>query len=210
MVSELELSGNELLLYGLIYGFSKDGVSSFYGNYDYIKEHTGIKSEKTVTNVLNSLLGKGLIVKENRYTTSGKSNGYRVVFDDEDCERNIIVESNVDVPGRKSSKIEVDEDGFTYEAKVALGLIEPKSVDSGSSLESYNSILESFGVTNKRLFSAYIEFIKFCSLNKHFITNDKLERLIVKLDLNYGKNDNAKINALQEAINLGYFYPKVK
>jgi len=32
MVNELQLSGNEMVLYALIYGFSHDGKSKFNGN----------------------------------------------------------------------------------------------------------------------------------------------------------------------------------
>lgn len=36
MVNKLNLKGNELLIYGLIYGFSKDGNSVFRGSINYI------------------------------------------------------------------------------------------------------------------------------------------------------------------------------
>ena len=38
MVSNLKLKGNSLLVYALIYGFSQDGQSKFYGSRKYISE----------------------------------------------------------------------------------------------------------------------------------------------------------------------------
>ena len=38
MVTDLHLKGNELLAYALIYGFSQDEQSCFYGSYQYVME----------------------------------------------------------------------------------------------------------------------------------------------------------------------------
>ena len=35
MVKELELTGNELIAYALVYGFSQDGESKFKGSLNY-------------------------------------------------------------------------------------------------------------------------------------------------------------------------------
>ena len=62
MCNELELKGNELLVYALIYGFSQDGESSFFGGRKYIAETFNI-SLPTVDKALQSLLDKGYIIK---------------------------------------------------------------------------------------------------------------------------------------------------
>ena len=36
MISDLQLKGNELLTYALIYGFSQDGESEFKGSLKYL------------------------------------------------------------------------------------------------------------------------------------------------------------------------------
>jgi len=38
MINELKLSGNDLLTYSLIYGFSKDGQSEYTGSIKYLCE----------------------------------------------------------------------------------------------------------------------------------------------------------------------------
>lgn len=62
MVTELKLSGNELLLYSLINGFCQDGESRFTGSLKYI-EHWLNVSKNTALNTLKSLCEKGYIVK---------------------------------------------------------------------------------------------------------------------------------------------------
>ena len=62
MCNELELKGNDLLIYALIYGFSQDGESVFSGSREYIANTFNI-SKPTVDKALNNLLSKGLITK---------------------------------------------------------------------------------------------------------------------------------------------------
>ena len=63
MVNDLDLHGNELALYAIIWGFSQDGRSEFVGSISYIQEWLGC-SRQTVINTLKSLIDKGLIVKK--------------------------------------------------------------------------------------------------------------------------------------------------
>lgn len=63
MCNEFELKGNELLVYALIYGFSQDGESSFFGGRKYIAETFNI-SLPTVDKALQGLLNKGYIIKQ--------------------------------------------------------------------------------------------------------------------------------------------------
>lgn len=60
MVNDLHLSGNELIIYAAIYGFSQDGTSWFTGSRKYLSGWCQV-TEETVTYNLNKLLEKGLI-----------------------------------------------------------------------------------------------------------------------------------------------------
>lgn len=62
MRSELGLSGNELIAYALVYGFSQDGLSRFEGTASYVAEWCGI-TRVGAHNVLSRLAKNGLIVK---------------------------------------------------------------------------------------------------------------------------------------------------
>ena len=76
MCNELELNGNDLLVFALIYGFSQDGESEFEGSRSYIAETFNI-SKPTVDKALNNLISKGLIEKRT-YSDSIHANKYRV------------------------------------------------------------------------------------------------------------------------------------
>lgn len=60
MCNELELKGNDLLVFALIYGFSQDEESRFSGSRKYIAETFNI-SLPTVDKTLKNLIEKGLI-----------------------------------------------------------------------------------------------------------------------------------------------------
>lgn len=62
-ITRLELKGNELILYALIYGFSQDGHSKFRGSLSYIEKALGI-SRNTIIGILDKLTEKNYIKKE--------------------------------------------------------------------------------------------------------------------------------------------------
>ena len=68
MVNRLKLTGNELSIYALIYGFSQDGESVFSGSCQYIAEAVG-STKRAAMGVLKKLFEKGFILK----FKSGKS-----------------------------------------------------------------------------------------------------------------------------------------
>lgn len=74
MRTKLNLKGNELLIYALIYGFSQDGCSRFQGSRKYIADWCGCSLD-TVDRSLGSLVSKGLLAK---YPHTDR-NGSRVV-----------------------------------------------------------------------------------------------------------------------------------
>lgn len=70
----LGLSGNDLMVYALINGFSQDGQGCYYGSLPYICETCGI-SRRTAIYILNSLVEKNLLSK-----TEVIQNGVKRVF----------------------------------------------------------------------------------------------------------------------------------
>ena len=69
MRNELNLKGNELIVYALINGFSQDEESEFKGSIGYMAEWLG-STKQTVHNTINSLCEKGLVNKTT-YTQNG-------------------------------------------------------------------------------------------------------------------------------------------
>ena len=76
MVNELKLKGSELFVYALIYGFSQDGESKFYGSRRYIAEWFNC-SLPTIDKALNGLLEKELIIKDEEIVNGVKFNRFR-------------------------------------------------------------------------------------------------------------------------------------
>ena len=62
MLSDLELKGNALAAYAIIYGFSQDGASEFTGSASYLAEWMGC-SRSTVMDTLKKLVDTGLLSK---------------------------------------------------------------------------------------------------------------------------------------------------
>ena len=62
MVTRLGLSGNDLIVYALIYGFSQDENSVFSGTSKYVAAWCNIRKEAALK-ILKRLTDKGLIEK---------------------------------------------------------------------------------------------------------------------------------------------------
>lgn len=86
MVTELQLSGNELLLYAVIYGFSRDGKSRYYGGTDYLCKRTGC-SRRSVLENLKKLTEKGLLNKSSEIRKNVVYTAYEVVQNPHQCEK---------------------------------------------------------------------------------------------------------------------------
>lgn len=61
-MTKLDIKGNALIAFACIYGFSQDGESEFKGSAQYIADWCGV-SRTAAFGILNSLVGKGLVVK---------------------------------------------------------------------------------------------------------------------------------------------------
>ncbi len=77
MVNELNLKGNELIVYAIIYGFSQDGESSFYGSRSYLSKWCNV-SLPTIDTALKNLCDKGLIEKNKEIINNVNFNRYKV------------------------------------------------------------------------------------------------------------------------------------
>lgn len=62
MINELELKGNELLVYAIIYGFTQNGENTFNSTLQYLCEWTNSTKQGVLKNI-KSLIDKGLIDK---------------------------------------------------------------------------------------------------------------------------------------------------
>lgn len=70
-IVELGLSGNELLCYSLIYGFTQDGETEFYGSLNYVASALNI-TKQNAKKVIDRLLERGLLEKKEIYFSGVK------------------------------------------------------------------------------------------------------------------------------------------
>lgn len=75
MITDLKLSGNDLLIYAIIHGFSQDLNSCFTGSLKYLESATN-SSKNTVLKSLKSLLDLDLISKEETFINNVKNVKY--------------------------------------------------------------------------------------------------------------------------------------
>lgn len=78
MVNELHLSGNALIIYAVIYGFSQDGDSWFTGSRSYLAAWCQA-SKSTVSRNLDALCANGLIERREHVTAGVLLVDYRAV-----------------------------------------------------------------------------------------------------------------------------------
>lgn len=72
MRNVLDLKGNELIIYAVIYGFSQDGIHPFRGTRAYLADCAGI-SKSAVSNILKALTEKGYIDRSERINEYGNT-----------------------------------------------------------------------------------------------------------------------------------------
>lgn len=76
MVNNLQLKGNELLIYAIIHGFSQDGESEFTGSLQYLADWCNT-SKQTIITALQSLCEKQLIIKNVEFKNNVKFCTYK-------------------------------------------------------------------------------------------------------------------------------------
>ena len=76
MILDLDLKGNELLIYACIYGFTQTESQWFTGNRQYLADWTN-STKQGVQKCLNSLVAKGLLDKREKYENGVKFCEYR-------------------------------------------------------------------------------------------------------------------------------------
>lgn len=81
MVKDLELNGNELIAYALIYGFSQDGESYFKGSLSYVSEWLNC-SRATACSILNKLADDGFLEKKEKVINGVKLCDYMAINPD--------------------------------------------------------------------------------------------------------------------------------
>ena len=110
MVEELNLKGNELLVYACIHGFSNTEGQEFTGSLKHLQAWTGA-TKQGVLKTLRSLCEKGLIQKNETFL-----NGFRVVS----YRSTEFTPGKLSLPGGGSTEFTTGKLGFTGGGKLSL------------------------------------------------------------------------------------------
>lgn len=78
MIRELNLKGNELIVYAIIFGFGGDGIHTFRESLRYLMDWT-LCSKQGVINILKSLIKKNYIKKIEHFNNGVKSCEYYAI-----------------------------------------------------------------------------------------------------------------------------------
>ena len=196
MLTDLDLKGNELIIYACIYGFSQAEDQVFSGSLQYLADWTN-STKQSVSKCLKSLVEKGYIVKTDKLINGVKFCEYHTTKFEGVC--------NFVVQGMQQSLMGGMQQSLTN--NIAIDTIENTIEDRdrkqrrGSS-DSYDSIIDGY-TDNLELRGALIEFVKMRKRNRKPMTDYALELLTKKLD-KMASTAQAKIDILNQSIVNGW------
>lgn len=202
MINRLHLEGNNLKIYALIYSFTQDGKTEYEGSIDYIKDFIGA-SRETVKRGLAQLEKSGYISKTVRNSEKGTPNAYKIVpletafaIGRWGVAQNDLPPSSNCAGGWLKMTSNNNIDNYIYK-------VSKKVSNKKKEIQSYDEIFEDFNVS-RRLRESLVNFIRHSLANGTVIINDRLEGIIVALDLKYGKDEALKAQEVDSAISCGY------
>ena len=220
MAQRLKLSGNELLTYAIVYGFSQDGESAFLGSSKYVSYALRV-SRPTAIKALDSLTSKGLIIKTqekindvvfNRYKAnlqvikdfdrpykeSLHSNKYKELNNKELNKESKKEESN----NTKNQQVENEELNHLKkeieQLKAENEKLKTKKEKSKKQTKSYDEQIAEY-TGNEELQEALKAFIKMRSFIKKPLTEYGLKLLLNKLS-KIGKTDAERIAIVNRSV----------
>lgn len=215
MIKELNLKGNDLLVYAIIYGFSQtDGMKGFSGSLQYLADWTNSTKRGIIKN-LESLIQRGYIAKEAMVINGIKYCTYTTVdLEQLSNEHSSIVVNSVHGGSEHSSmgvvnkvhggselsshnNIEynidnnIEDNTKPVEATPQTPLVEKnqnQEVDGKSSKSKKESIFEDFAKDNLQLLQALKDFEESRSKNRSKMT-ERAKRLLLTELQKFNPND---------------------
>ena len=190
MVNQLELKGNELMVYAIIYGFSQIDDQYFTGSLQYLADWTN-STKRGVNKTLISLVEKGLLIKRDKVINRVKYCEYKALRKPQCIEQSSIggieqssigieqsstnnIENNIDIDNKENNKKERKKE------------------------TTYDAILVSYQL-DPRLKKTILEFIKMRKLIKSPLSDYALELLIKKLE-KMSPDVNEQVAILEQSI----------
>lgn len=199
MINELNLKGNELLIYAIINGFSQTENQAFTGSLQYLADWTNSTKQGVIKN-LKSLVEKNYIVKTEKSINGVKFCEYHVT------KFNSVV-NNVDQSIKQSS---TEGSKQSLNNNISLNKISNNKDNKRKKENSYDLIINEL-VNDEDIKEAIYEFIKMRMLIKKPLTDRALKQLINKL-YTLSTNKQEQLQILDNSIinNWGSIYPLKK
>lgn len=176
MINKLKLSGNKLLVYAIIDGFSQEENCWYEGNLNYLCEFINCKSKTTISNILKELVEKELILKEEKTINNVKFCKYRTVYqkmdgiskNDTNTVSKIGTNNTIYINNKRNIKESLkNEDNFEL-----LWKLYPKKVGKSDALRHYTKAVKE-GTSFEDIRKGIIKY------NEH-IKNSKTEYKYIK------------------------------
>ena len=209
MLTKLNLSGNELLIYALIYGFSQIEGHNFHGSLQYIANWTNLSKQSCIAN-LKKLVEKNLIIKKEKeinglkfceYSTNLNSIQESLIPIKETLINNI--DNNIDILDNKLSNIEnFEKNNFTnLEKEMKEKEKQKKKEKKIKDAILINQILENF-TTNEDVLA---ELKKYLAIRKKKgLSPEQWKIILDDLRKECGTNKAYAIEKIQKAIAGGW------
>ena len=198
MVNDLHLSGNELIIYAAIFGFSQDGSSWFTGSRKYLGGWCQITDE-TVTYNLNKLLKKGLIECREKKVHDVVFKDYRavpVIFGG--AEKSVPLDEKPVPDPEKTSHPTEKTPPHTIDAYNSSHTIDHTKKKERKKPSTFDAIIAE-RTSNPDLVNAIGEFIRMRARIKKPLTDYALTLRLNKL-WRLGSTDEERIAIVQQSI----------
>ena len=196
MVNKLQLKGNALMVYAIIYGFSQEENSWFTGTSNYLAEWCNC-SRQSISTILKKLVEQGLIEKKPIEINNVLFNHYKAITNYNTCKETLQgcketlhnnisnnisttkkISNNINNENSKSSKISKNEKKLKNILKI---------IDEYDFNEKVIDLLETF-------FKGLID-------NNVFITDEKIRGNLNKIA---NKDLKTQLNTIQLSLDNGY------
>ena len=207
MVNELNLKGNSLIIYSIIYGFSQTDDCKFTGSANYLAEWCGC-SRQTVMTTLNKLVEDKLLIKHEEFRNNVKFCSYSVNLTrcknslhgdvkkfDMGMSKNLTggcqnsLHNNIDKNNRnKNIEDNIDKKNYKKKSKIDIKIESIEKTCLEYDLE--DEVIELLS----RFFRNLLE-------NHKMVTDDKINAILTKLAK---VSTKTQINAIQLSLDNGY------
>lgn len=201
MVNDLHLSGNELITYAVIYGFSQDGETWFTGSRSYLANWCQ-SSKKTISNNLAKLCEKGFIEKRIRVENGVTLHDYRAVLNFLGGGKKFPRVGKKVLGGREKSSLGGREKSSPHNIDIDNIDIKIEDKKKTTGEIAIDDVIENF-TDDKELESAIRAFMEHRQQMKARMTVRALELMLKKL-IKLSENKDTQIAILEQSIMRGW------